>query len=223
MPFNTITNIIVDDDGALFSYSPSLFNKEESATLFEKLTSTVPYEYTTYVLDGINIRSPRKMAWFANHNWTYQFSKNHIPGLPAHAWTDAPVVTEIKSRVEEAIGLKFNCALVNIYQNGGEFADWHSDDDPWLGDLSNTTIASVSFGNPRIFAIQPKDNPNLHNGPIEIELESGSLAIMSGNFQQRWQHSLPPSTTKQCSSRINITFRQIRHPELKPVKKFWNS
>lgn len=223
MAFNSITNIIVDEGGALFSYSPLLFNREDAATLFERLTYTVPYEYTTYVLDGISVRSPREMAWFADHNWTYQFSKNHVPGLPAHAWTDAPVVAEIKSRVEEAIGLKFNCALVNIYQDSGEFADWHSDDDPWLGDLSNTTIASVSFGNPRIFAIRPKDKLDLRNTPIELELESGSIAIMSGNFQQRWQHSLPPSTSKQRGTRINLTFRQIRHPELKPVKKLWNS
>ena len=124
--------IVVDDRGALLTYDHSFIEPLEADALFEELKRTVPFAWTTHVLRGENIQSPRQMAWFADDaSWVYRFSKNHVVGLPVCAWVDSPVVALIKARVERATGEKFNAALVNLYSNGDEHADWHSDDDPW--------------------------------------------------------------------------------------------
>ena len=41
-----------------------------------------------------------------------------------------------------------------------------------------------------------------------IELDKGSLLIMSGKTQQYWEHQIP-KTKKIVSERINLTFRSI--------------
>ena len=87
-----------------------------------------------------------------------------------------------------------------------------------VGDLRNATVASVSFGAARVFAVRSKDT--VTSSAIELTLADGSLAIMAGAFQQLWQHSLPPNQT--TGVRINLTFRRIQNPERTPVKEHWD-
>ena len=45
-------------------------------------------------------------------------------------WT--PTLIEIKQKVEDYTGGIYNAVLVNLYENGNQVSNWHSDDDPWL-------------------------------------------------------------------------------------------
>ena len=79
---------------------------------------------------------------------------------------------------------------------------WHSDNEKQLKE--NGAIASVSFGAPRKFTLKHKTT----NEKISLELDSGSLLLMSGSIQKNWLHSLPLSK-KIKEARINLTFRTI--------------
>lgn len=71
------------------------------------------------------------MVWVADDpSWNYRFSKNHNPGLIPIEWT--PTLIEIKQKVEDYTGGTYNAVLVNLYEDGTQISNWHSDDDPWL-------------------------------------------------------------------------------------------
>ncbi|MFM8383127.1 MAG: alpha-ketoglutarate-dependent dioxygenase AlkB, partial [Actinomycetota bacterium] len=48
---------------------------------------------------------------------------------------------------------------------------------------------------------------------VEIDLESGSLLVMSGQSQARWMHEVPKSK-RIVEPRINLTFRRV-FPDLR--------
>ena len=63
-------------------------------------------------------------------------------------------IQELQSRLEEITGTHFNSLLCNFYRDGHDSIDWHSDDEPALG--TDPTIASLSFGDTRMFEMRKK-------------------------------------------------------------------
>ena len=182
----------------------------------------LPFQYT-YYLDKQNnrVRSPRKMCWFAeNASWYYAFSRSHIDPLFPYTFAEYPFLNLIKSEVEHLTQHKFNSCLVNIYENGTEYADWHDDNEPWLG--SNPVIASLSFGASRTFEFKEKSSDIIR----QITLCNNDLLLMEKYFQDIYQHRLPKDNTNE--QRINLTFRKII-PSLTDLqyteylKPYWNS
>ena len=84
-----------------------------------------------------------------------------------------PILSEIKSRVEEVSNVTFNSVLLNYYRNERDSVSWHSDDEPELG--TNPTIGSVSFGDVRTFQLRHKADKSL---VINKELPHGSYLEM---------------------------------------------
>lgn len=200
--------------------SKNFYSVEDSTTLMNHLKEHVPWEWSTYKVNGKDVKAPRQMAWFADDpSWTYKFSKNHVPGLKANSWD--PVLLYIKTCVEQTLGTTYNACLVNLYMNALEHAYWHSDDDPWLGYPDPCYIASVSFGHTRNFAVRPKFNLEQE---LEIPLTHGSLCVMGGRFQEFYQHAVPPmERVTQGGYRINLTFRNVKDPTKEPEKQSWDS
>jgi len=67
-----------------------------------------------------------------------------------------PVVAKrLLDKIHARTGLLFNSVLANLYRDGHDHVSWHSDDEPSLG--HQPTIASLSFGDTRIF--QLRKNP----------------------------------------------------------------
>lgn len=65
-------------------------------------------------------------------------------------------------------------------------------------------IASLSLGATRRFVLRDRPSGQKH----AIELTHGSLLVMAGATQRRWQHALP-RTARQVGERINLTFRVV--------------
>jgi alkylated DNA repair dioxygenase AlkB len=80
---------------------------------------------------------------------------------------------------------------------------WHSDNEKALG--THPVIASVSFGQVRLFDIRNKSN---HYEKYSIRLESGALMVMKGDLQQNWEHRIAKSI-KPMKARLNLTFRVV--------------
>jgi alkylated DNA repair dioxygenase AlkB len=109
---------------------------------------------------------------------------------------------EIKQLATSQTGSNYNACLLNLYHDGEEGMGWHSDDEKEI--VPNSSIASLSFGAERKFAIKHKATKEKHS----LLLESGSLFEMLGSFQKHWLHSMPKSK-KIIAPRINLTFRQM--------------
>lgn len=214
----------VDDNNAGLRFAGKILSEKDEEDIYALLLM-IDFEWTYYIVDGEPVRSPRKMAWFAEDpSATYQFSKNHVPGLRAHDIKSEAngILSEIKALVEKLTSHSFNAILVNIYEDGSEHSAWHSDDDPWLGDGSDVNVASLSFGATRDFHWRSKADNNTTG---KIPLTSGSLVEMTGCFQQAYQHSVPETNSREKyrRPRINLTFRHIIDSTLRPVKATWGS
>lgn len=184
-------------DGELLLY-PDFFKEEESDFFFEYLLKNINWQQDKIRMYNKYIDIPRLNAWYGEANKNYSYS-----GIPMKPNPWLPQLVEIKNRIEPTANVKFTSALINLYRDGKDSVDWHSDDEPELG--KNPVIASVSFGETRIFKLRHLKDQSLKT---DVELTHGSFALMRGVTQHFWEHKIP-KTTKQVKPRINLTFRVI--------------
>lgn len=192
---------IVIDDGELTLWPDAfVLSRPDDPSLFEQLSSAIPWRQDEITLFGKRHRLPRLQAWYGDPGASYRYSGLLLQPTP---WQ--PLLNEIRRQVETLTGLRFNSALANLYRDGNDAMGWHSDDEAELG--VDPAIASVSFGASRRFLLRHrrrKDRPR-----IEILLSDGSLLLMAGPLQTHWQHAVPRSRGVS-EPRINLTFRLIR-------------
>ncbi len=195
--FNTGTlNNLLPFDGEVYYYGKVLPAKQ-ALDYLNNLLQTIAWKNDEAVIFGKHIVTKRKVAWYADQNYAYTYSNTTKQALP---WT--PALLELKKLVEGLTGTRYNSCLLNLYHTGEEGMAWHSDDEKALG--KDTSIASLSFGAERKFALKHKENKQ----SIALVLEHGSLLEMKGTTQTHWLHSLP-KTTKVTRPRVNLTFRTM--------------
>ena len=164
---------------------------------FEKLMQNIAWENDQAIILGRQITTKRKVAWYGDQGYEYTYSNVNRYALP---WTVE--LLELRQRVQQLTGERFNSCLLNLYHTGEEGMAWHSDDETDL--KKNSAIASLSFGAERKFAFKHKQSKE----KVELYLEHGSLLVMKDTTQSHWLHRLPP-TKKVSTARINLTFRTI--------------
>ncbi|MEP0213186.1 MAG: alpha-ketoglutarate-dependent dioxygenase AlkB [Cellulophaga sp.] len=195
--FNTdIQKNILPFDGEVYYYGPIL-SITKAQEYYNYLLSNIQWENDKAVIFGKTITTKRKVAWYATNPFSYTYSKITKTALP---WTKE--LLELKDLVEKKTGETFNSCLLNLYHTGEEGMAWHSDAEKDLKE--NGAIGSLSFGAERKFSFKHKENKQ----KIDINLDRGSLLVMTGNTQKNWLHRLPP-TKKVSTPRINLTFRTI--------------
>lgn len=192
--------LIPAQDAQLQFWSEAL-TPTDSEQCFNDLIASTPWRQDKIQLFGRRIAIPRLQAWYGDTHCHYSYSGLNLAPLP---WT--PQLLQLKTRVEQLSQHTFNCVLLNLYRNGSDSNGWHSDDEPELGE--QPVIASLSLGETRRFKLRHKYNKAIKG--ITINLNSGSLLVMSGHSQSHWQHCLP-KTARQIEPRINLTFRNILH------------
>ena len=164
---------------------------------FEKLMQNIAWKNDQAIIFGRQITTKRKVAWYGDQGYEYTYSNVNRYALP---WTVE--LLELRQRVQQLTGERFNSCLLNLYHTGEEGMAWHSDDETDL--KKNGAIASLSFGAERKFAFKHKQSKE----KVELYLEHGSLLVMKDTTQNHWLHRLPP-TKKVSTARINLTFRTI--------------
>ncbi|MRN61461.1 MAG: alpha-ketoglutarate-dependent dioxygenase AlkB [Nitrosopumilales archaeon] len=183
-------------DGTV-NYYRNVLTHNEANRYFDLLLQNILWRNDEAVIFGKHIVAKRKVAWYGDSDYLYTYSNTTKQAL---TWTKE--LSDLKQRVEEVTGTKFNSCLLNLYHNGDEGIAWHSDDEKPLGE--NSIIASLSFGAERKFSFKHKHTKQT----ISVVLEHGSLLIMKDATQTNWLHSLPKSK-KITRPRINLTFRTI--------------
>lgn len=187
-------------DGVV-NYFGIVLPKPQADHYFERLMSAIAWKSDEVIILGKHIVTQRKVAWYADREYTYTYSNTTRRAL---IWTKE--LLELKALVEDKLNEKFNSCLLNLYHSGEEGVSWHSDGEKYL--KREGAIASLSFGAARRFCFKHKRTKE----KVEQVLDHGSLLVMKGQTQLNWLHSLPKSK-KIHTPRINLTFRIIEEQE----------
>jgi len=172
----------------------NFFSKEESDHYYNiLLNQTQWHEYDMPMYDKI-VTAPRMVSWYSDTNLDGNESNERWPNE----------LQIIRQRVENETHIKFNAVLLNLYRNGKDGVGWHSDKTP--SSNKNMNIASVTFGETRIFRLRHKFLKDIPQ--IEIPLHHGSFLLMAGTTNSCWQHQVP-KTSRAVLPRINLTFRRV--------------
>lgn len=185
-------------DGEL-DYLPGFLSAADSQQLFHTLQRDIPWEQTHIRIAGKHVPIPRLNAWFGDPGAHYGYSGIHLTLMP---WT--PVLDCLRTHVSKTVGEHFNSALLNLYRNGDDSVDWHSDDEKELG--KNPVIASLSLGVSRRFELKHRTSPGLR---AKMQLHDGDLLVMKDVMQHHWLHRIPKERGIE-GERINITFRNVQ-------------
>ncbi|WP_430399199.1 alpha-ketoglutarate-dependent dioxygenase AlkB family protein [Flavobacterium sp.] len=190
--------IVLNLPDAVFVYYPNFFNTEKADELFKKLIEETHWQQDNISIFGKTHLQPRLTALYGNEDKPYSYS-NIV--MHPHQWNS--LLTFIKEKIEETCNHSFTTVLINRYRNEKDSNGWHADNEKELG--RNPIIASVSFGEERIF--QLKHNTN-KDAKLSLTLKHGSLLLMKEGSQIHYKHQIPKAT-KTKKERINLTFRRI--------------
>jgi alkylated DNA repair dioxygenase AlkB len=127
-----------------------------------------------------------------------------VPRLVASARIDdariAPLA-EVVPVVEGIVGVRFTSIGMNLYRNGRDSVAPHNDRLPEL--TAGYPIALLSLGAARRMTIRSKAVPRRI---LDLDLEPGSLLVMSYETQHHYDHGIP-KTTAEVGPRISLAFR----------------
>ena len=179
------------------NYHGEITQRDESDYYFNALLNEIEWRCDQAVIFGKHIETRRKVAWYADHPFSYTYSN-----ITKHALSWTQNLLALKTLVEQQTGETYNSCLLNLYHSGEEGMAWHSDGEKDLQE--NGAIASLSFGAIRKFSFKHKQSKEV----VSLFLKPGSLLVMKGVTQKYWLHRLPP-TKKVTDARINLTFRTI--------------
>lgn len=189
--------VLIDRDGDVRLYR-NWWSPERADQLLTALRTELQWQQTHIRMHGKVIPVPRLDVWYGDPGHSYRYSGVQFEPRP---WTDT--LKTIKCELERRMGLTFNSLLANLYRDGKDSVAWHSDDEPELG--ANPVIASLSLGAERRFSLRHKRR---EYETVRLDLSHGSLLLMSGETQHRWQHQLS-KTARNPGPRINLTFRTV--------------
>ena len=186
-------------DGEL-AFAHQFYSSEVAKELYASLLAETPWRQDLITVWGKTYLQPRLTAWYGDVASSYNYSGIALAPQP---WT--ATLLKIKTEIEALTMYRYNSVLLNLYRDQQDSVGWHSDNELELG--HKPAIASVSFGESRIFKLRHKSKPEQKTR--NIELSSGSVLFMAGSLQQHWEHAVLKET-RLHHPRINLTFRKIQ-------------
>jgi alkylated DNA repair dioxygenase AlkB len=178
-----------------FLLLPDTFDAAAAAEHLHRLCDDLAWEEQRFTIYGRTMPMPRLIAMYGPVG--YRYSGVVHPARPLPARLDA-----IRLHIEEVTGRRFNSVLANLYRDGRDSVGWHRDSDYAHG--GQPDIASVSFGATRRFELRDRTGRTR----AAVDLESGSLLVITGEAIVRWWHRVP-KTPHPVGPRVNLTFRHM--------------
>ena len=185
------------DDGRV-ELVPDFIPVAERAGLIDALRATIPFEAKEIRILGRNVAQPRLTAWIGDPSAVYTYSGARHEPAP---WP--PLLAALRERIGQAVGVRFNSVLCNLYRDGSDSMGLHADRERELG--TNPVIASLSLGAVRRFQLRHRKR---RDERLDLDLPDGSLLVMSGALQHHYRHGVPKQP-KIDAPRINLTFRWV--------------
>ena len=187
---------ILPFDGSALLF-PKFLETTQTSQIFQQIMDETPWEMPEMVMFGKKYPQAGLSTWFTNTGVNYVYS-----GITRTPYVMTPLLNDIMNACTLKSGAQYNSVLVNLYRDGSDSVSWHSDNEAVNG--SEPTIASVSLGATRRFDLRHKESGET----VRVDLEDGSLLVMSGLSQHCWVHQIAKTKTK-VGPRINLTFRRV--------------
>lgn len=192
-----IITLLPSSEHCELHYYPELISADSAQQAYRQLSNGIPWQQPEIRMFGRSSKIPRLQSWHGDAECQYQYSGLLMQPNPWNA-----LLTNLRNKVEQASGIRFNSVLLNWYQHGQHSVGWHADDEPELG--PDPVVAILSLGSPRKLGFKHRESgQTLNMSPI-----SGSLLIMAGKTQTYWLHQIS-KTTRPVDGRISLTFRRI--------------
>ncbi|MFZ9167627.1 alpha-ketoglutarate-dependent dioxygenase AlkB family protein [Vulcanococcus sp.] len=193
--------ITLERPGLQLRHHPAWLQHEQFNTteLRQRLQRELPWQQPLVTVYGRQHLTPRLSCWVADPGCSYRYSGQVQEITP---WT--PLLSELRDRLEQQLGVRFNSLLLNRYRSGADRMGWHSDDEPELD--NHAPIASLSLGVARDLRFRPRHGSE---PAFAVGLDDGDLLVMDPPTQRHWQHALP-ARARVMTERINLTFRVIQ-------------
>jgi alkylated DNA repair dioxygenase AlkB len=176
---------------------PKFLAPEQTSLLFDQIMTETPWENPEMVMFGKKYPQAGFSTWFTNTGVGYTYS-----GITRNPHHMTPTLEHVLELCAQASGSSYNSVLVNLYRDGNDSVSWHSDNEEING--SEPTIASVSLGATRRFDLRHRESGET----VRVDLEDGSLLVMSGLSQHCWVHQIAKTKSK-VGPRINLTYRRV--------------
>jgi alkylated DNA repair dioxygenase AlkB len=184
--FQHSESVLVDDASGRIAYTPRLVDGPTAQAWFAELRETVPWKAERRRMYDREVDVPRLTA--------------HFPlGPEDPAPPDA--IRHAAERVVASAGVPFNSVGLNFYRDGRDSVAPHNDHLEVL--VEGFPIALLSLGGTRRMTIRAKQPPRR---ALHIDLEPGSLLMMSYATQLHYTHGIP-KTTDPVVPRISLAFR----------------
>ena len=180
----------------IISYE-KFINSSDADRIFSSALNEIPWESSTIKMYGKEVPIPRLQCWIGDPGCEYAYS-----GKSLQRYDFFEPLIEIRSLIQNQLGIYFNSVLANLYRDGNDSMGFHADDEQELG--NNPVIASLSLGAERPLVFQNKDKTETKT----FDQPHGSLMLMKGATQSAWKHGIRKSK-KISEPRINFTFRNI--------------
>jgi alkylated DNA repair dioxygenase AlkB len=177
-----------------FTFVPALFDAHTAAAMLDGLVGELDWEQQHFTIYGRTRPMPRLIAMYGPVGYRYSGVVHPPRALPAR-------LERVRWRVEAATGRRFNSVLANLYRDGRDSVGWHRDSDYAHG--GQPDIASVSFGATRRFDLRDETGAR-----ASLDLEAGSLLVLTGEAVTRWAHRIA-KTSRPVGPRVNLTFRHM--------------
>ncbi|MFE0500360.1 alpha-ketoglutarate-dependent dioxygenase AlkB family protein [Lysobacter soli] len=186
-PASNAPRTLIEDAQGGIRYWPAFLPDELAACWFDELKTAVAWEAQRRPMYDRIVDVPRLIA-------SYRFEDHGIP---------APLIDGVE-RVRAHLDEPFNAVGLNYYRDGNDSVAPHGDKLHMLRE--GHPIALVSLGSPRRMTIRDLATRKA----LHIDLEPGSLLVMSHASQLTHEHGVP-KTKVPVGPRISLAYR-VRPP-----------
>lgn len=182
-PANTPQLLVEDAEGGI-CYWPDVVDANRAQYWFEVLRDSAAWQAQRRPMYDRVVDVPRLLASYRIDEWP---TKLPLQEMLAIVQTHAPA--------------PYNAVGLNLYRDGRDSVAMHNDKLHTI--LPDFPIALISLGNARRMNIRAKSGARR---AIGIDLEPGSLLVMSHASQLTHEHGIP-KTAKAVGPRMSAVFR----------------
>lgn len=182
--FDGAEQVLLDDASGRIVLTPGLVDELTAQTWFDQLHDHIDWKSGRRVMYEREVDVPRLRSHFRTDD----------PALPA-------VLREALAVVTTAVAAPFDSIGLNLYRDHHDSVAPHNDK---LDDIvRGQPIALLSLGATRRMTIRSKQPPRR---VLNVDLEAGSLLLMSWTTQIHYDHAIPKQRTP-AEPRISLAFR----------------
>jgi alkylated DNA repair dioxygenase AlkB len=190
--FGGSSRTLVDDATGTIVYTPGFADAPTARRWFEELRDQVAWHSQRRRMYDRDVDVPRLTAG-------YRLADENLPAA----------LREAADRAGSALATPFNAAGLNLYRDGHDSVAPHNDHLYEI--VAGYPIALISLGATRRMTIRSKAASESAGGRgrrrvYDLDLEAGSLVLMSYATQKHYDHGIP-KTREPVGPRISVALR----------------